>query len=54
MLWSRLWLYFKIPCSLSACAFAAQRQDAEDTMQEVLIRSVPYLPDSIVRKALVV
>ena len=37
--------------SMKACG---QRQDAEDTMQEVLVRSVPYLPKFDSPRALVV
>ena len=37
--------------SMKVCG---QRQDAEDTMQEVLIKSVPYLPKFDSPKALVV
>src|ERR1022692_4971693 len=37
--------------SMKVCG---QRQDAEDTMQEVLVKSVPYLPKFESPKALVV
>jgi len=37
--------------SMKVCG---QRQDAEDTMQEVLLRSVPYLPKFESPKALIV